>query len=208
MKNQALSSIALCQSRSKYARKEQWKRGKASKVKRSKEDSSCSLLSHFWSTFRSPFSTCYIPFQISGSQESNASNRVRFGAEIRKIWPSEDNCSRVFSKYGCYVMAWMQSHGNFSHRKLLDFYPLVISYELLEGEVFNSKFCINPLEPISMAIERVLVAKSPRGLIGTIIQLPILIRKTPKRGGELVVQHFLAYIHSPQAPNRVSVPLT
>nr|CAN63646.1 hypothetical protein VITISV_012334 [Vitis vinifera] len=37
--------------------------------------------------------------------------------------------------------------------KLLDFYPLVISYELLEGEVFNSKFCINPLEPISMAIE-------------------------------------------------------
>ncbi|RVW18362.1 hypothetical protein CK203_101107 [Vitis vinifera] len=39
--------------------------------------------------------------------------------------------------------------------KLLDFYPLVISYELLEGEVFNSKFCINPLEPISMAIERV-----------------------------------------------------
>ena len=38
--------------------------------------------------------------------------------------------------------------------KLLDFYPLVISYELLEGEVFNSKFCINPLEPISMAIER------------------------------------------------------
>nr|CAN77263.1 hypothetical protein VITISV_024775 [Vitis vinifera] len=45
-------------------------------------------------------------------------------------------------------MAWMQSHGNFSH---LD----VISYELLEGEVFNSKFCINPLEPISMAIERV-----------------------------------------------------
>nr|CAN67002.1 hypothetical protein VITISV_034581 [Vitis vinifera] len=44
-------------------------------------------------------------------------------------------------------MAWMQSHGNFSH-------PEVISYELLEGEVFNSKFCINPLEPISMAIER------------------------------------------------------
>ncbi|KAL6312983.1 hypothetical protein AAG906_006893 [Vitis piasezkii] len=122
-------------------------------------------------------------------QESNGSNRVQFGAETRKIWPSEDNCSRcakishtllvlngvrnshtsfsvrkfctpmrganfpLFSNYGCYVMAWMQSHGNFSHRKLLDFYPLVISYELLEGEVFNSKFCINPLEPISMAIE-------------------------------------------------------
>ncbi|RVW63535.1 hypothetical protein CK203_060858 [Vitis vinifera] len=82
----------------------------------------------------------------SGSQESNASNHARFGAEMRKIWPSEANCSS-FSKYGCYVMAWMQSHGNFSC-------PEVISYELLEGEVFNSKFCINPLEPISMAIER------------------------------------------------------
>ena len=60
--------------------------------KRKIEDSSCSLLSHFWSTFRS---TYYIPFQRSGSQESKTSNRVRFGAEMRKIWPSEDNCSRL-----------------------------------------------------------------------------------------------------------------
>ena len=59
------------------------------------EDSSCSLLSHFWSTSRSPFSTCYIPFQSSGSQESNALNRVRFGAEMRKRWPSEDNCIKL-----------------------------------------------------------------------------------------------------------------
>ena len=56
------------------------------------EDSSCSFPSYFWSTFRSPFSTCYIPFQSSGSQESNTSNRVQFGAKIRKIWLSEDNC--------------------------------------------------------------------------------------------------------------------
>ncbi|RVX07702.1 Retrovirus-related Pol polyprotein from transposon RE2 [Vitis vinifera] len=56
------------------------------------EESSCSFLSHFWSTSRSLFSTCYIPFQSSGSQESNTSNRVRFGAEMRKIWPLEDNC--------------------------------------------------------------------------------------------------------------------
>ena len=69
-------------------------RGKTNKMKKI-EDSSCSLSSHFWSTSRSPFSTCYIPFQSSGSQESNASNSVRFGAEMRKIWPSEDNCSRL-----------------------------------------------------------------------------------------------------------------
>ena len=59
------------------------------------EDSSYSLPSHFWSTFRSLFSTCYIPFQSSGSQESNASNCLPFGAEMRKIWPSEYNCSRL-----------------------------------------------------------------------------------------------------------------
>ena len=57
------------------------------------EDNSCSLLLHFWSTSRSPFSTYYIPFQSSGSQESNALNCIRFGAKMRKIWPSEDNCT-------------------------------------------------------------------------------------------------------------------
>ena len=76
-------------------RSKEKQRGKASKVKRSKEDSSCSLLLHFWRTFRSPFFTFYIPFQSSGSKKSNASNRVRFGAEMRKIWPSEANCSRL-----------------------------------------------------------------------------------------------------------------
>ena len=59
------------------------------------KDSNCSLLSHFWSTSRSPFSTFYIPFQISESQESNDSNHVRFGAEMKKIWPSEDNCIKL-----------------------------------------------------------------------------------------------------------------
>ena len=66
------SLIVLCLSRSKYARKEQQREEKQSE----EEDSICSLLLHFWSTSRSPFSTCYIPFQSSGSEESNASNRV------------------------------------------------------------------------------------------------------------------------------------
>ena len=72
---------------------------KQREAKRKTEDSSCSLLSHFWSTSRSLFSTCYIPFQSLGSQESKSSNRVRFGAEMRKIWPSEDNCSRLVRKF-------------------------------------------------------------------------------------------------------------
>ena len=72
----------------------QRREAKRSKVKKS-EDNICSILSHFWSTYRSQFSTCYIPFQSSGSQESNTSNRVRFGDEMRKIWPSEANCSKL-----------------------------------------------------------------------------------------------------------------
>ena len=84
--------LVLCLSRLKYARKEQWR--EENRVKKI-EDRSCSLPLHFWSTSRSPFSTCYIPFQSSGSQESNSSNRVRFGAEMRKIWPLEDNCIKL-----------------------------------------------------------------------------------------------------------------
>ena len=64
----------------------QWRRGKQS------EENSCSLPLNFWSTFRSPFFACYIPFESLGSQESKASNRVWFGAEMRKIWPLEGNC--------------------------------------------------------------------------------------------------------------------
>ena len=67
--------------------------------KRKTEDSSFSLILYFWSTSRSPFFTYYIPFQSSGSQKSKASNRVRFGVEMRKIWSSEDNCSRLVRKF-------------------------------------------------------------------------------------------------------------
>ena len=64
----------------------QWRRGKQS------EENSCSLLSYFWSTFWSLFFACYIPFESLGSHKSKASNRVWFGAEMRKIWPLKDNC--------------------------------------------------------------------------------------------------------------------
>ena len=54
--------------------------------------SSFSLLEYFP---KSIFYMLYTISKLSGSQESNASNRVRFGAEIRKIWHSEDNCSKL-----------------------------------------------------------------------------------------------------------------
>ena len=71
---------------------------------------SCSLSSHFWSTSQSPFFTFYIPFQSSESQESNDSNHVRFGAEMEKIWPSEDNCIKL----KCEFRTTAQASANFA----------------------------------------------------------------------------------------------
>ena len=65
-------------------------RGKTNKMKKT-EDSSCSLPSHFLSTSRSPFSTCYIPFQSSGSQESTL--QTMYDLDL-KWGRSEDNCSK------------------------------------------------------------------------------------------------------------------
>ena len=71
-------------------------RGKQSKENRGRQlQFSFAPLEHF------PKSIFYmlIPFQSSGSQESNASNHVRFGAEMRKIWPSQDNCIQLKDKF-------------------------------------------------------------------------------------------------------------
>ena len=51
--------------------------------------------SHFWSTFWSPIDACYIPFQSSGSQQSNASNGVQFGVETKKLQPLQASHSKV-----------------------------------------------------------------------------------------------------------------
>ena len=48
-----------------------------------------------WSTFWSPLSTCYISFRSLGSQESNASNGMQFGAEKKKLWTFESNCTKL-----------------------------------------------------------------------------------------------------------------
>ena len=51
--------------------------------------------SHFWSTFWSPIDACYIPFQSSGSQQSNASNGAQFGVETKKLQPLQANHSKL-----------------------------------------------------------------------------------------------------------------
>ena len=49
----------------------------------------------------SPFSTYYIPFRRSGSQESNASDGVQIGVETKKLWSLQEN--------------WTELSGNFAH---------------------------------------------------------------------------------------------
>ena len=51
--------------------------------------------SHFWSTLWSPNDACYIPFQISGSQKSNASNGAQFGVETKKLHSLQVNHSKL-----------------------------------------------------------------------------------------------------------------
>ena len=51
--------------------------------------------SHFWSTFWSPIDACYIPFQSSGSQQSNASNGAQFGVETKKLQPLQVKHSKL-----------------------------------------------------------------------------------------------------------------
>ena len=55
----------------------------------------------FWRTLSSPFHTYYIPFRSSGSQESNASNGVQIGVEMKKLWSLQEN--------------WTELSGNFAH---------------------------------------------------------------------------------------------
>ena len=50
---------------------------------------------HISSTFWSPFYIYYIFFRRSGSQKSNALNGVQIGTEMKKLWPFEDNRTKL-----------------------------------------------------------------------------------------------------------------
>ena len=50
---------------------------------------------HILITFWSPFYTYYRSFLSLGIQEFNASNGVRIGAEMKKLWSFEDNCTKL-----------------------------------------------------------------------------------------------------------------
>ena len=51
------------------------------------------------STSWSSFYTYHISFRISGIQESNASNGVKIGSEMKKLWPFEDNRTKLSENF-------------------------------------------------------------------------------------------------------------
>ncbi|KAL6347251.1 hypothetical protein AAG906_013687 [Vitis piasezkii] len=114
---------------------------KQREAKRKTEDSSCSLLWHFWSTSEVHF--LHSIYHFKALEVKNPTVQTVYDLELKR--------------------------GSYGLRKTT---APVISYELLEGEVFNSKFCINPLEPISMAIERSSVNEA--NLVPIILGRPFL----------------------------------
>ena len=62
-----------------------------------------SIISHFWSTFWSPIYACYMLFRSSGSQQSNASNGVQFGVEMKELQPLQADHSKLKEEF-CTVL--------------------------------------------------------------------------------------------------------
>ena len=53
------------------------------------------VVGHILSTSQSLFYTYYISFRSLVSQESNALNSVQIGVEMKKLWPLEDNRTKL-----------------------------------------------------------------------------------------------------------------
>ena len=54
---------------------------------------------HFWSTSWSSNYAYHISFQILGSQESSTSNGMRFGGEMKKLWPFKDERTKLSDNF-------------------------------------------------------------------------------------------------------------
>ena len=64
--------------------------------------------------FMDPLYTYYISFRSSGSQESNASNGLQIEAEMNKLWPFENNCTKLEGHFEIQLMnlksnLWIQN---------------------------------------------------------------------------------------------------
>ena len=86
------SFVVLCQKQIKNARRKNRERNLTSRNSR---------WEHQQDTFRAlpGVHTYYISFRKLGSQEFNASNGVQIGAEMKKLWPFEDNRTKLSENF-------------------------------------------------------------------------------------------------------------
>ena len=74
------------------------------------------ILGHISSTSYSPFYTYHMWFWSLGSQESNASNGVQIRAEMKKLWPLEDNHTKLKSHIQLAKSKFNLQNGQFNLR--------------------------------------------------------------------------------------------
>ena len=78
----------------------------------------CYCWTHFWSTSWSSNYAYDISFQSLGSQESSASNSMRFGGEMKKLWPFEDKRAKLSENFAAetpFVRVFRSCETNFWH---------------------------------------------------------------------------------------------
>ena len=76
---------------------------------RNSKDRSCKAnLEHFLES-----NSYMLYIRSSGSQESNASNGVQIGVEMKKLWPFEDNCTKLAYKFNLWILNPLQNDTNF-----------------------------------------------------------------------------------------------
>ena len=92
------SFLVLCQSQSRM----QGGKTEESNMKFKRTE----IAGYIWITSWSPFYIYYISFWSSEIQESNASNGVLIGAEMKKLWPFEDNCTKLSEKFAAAKSAY------------------------------------------------------------------------------------------------------
>ena len=91
--------------------------GKQIEESNMKKSKRIATVGHISSTFWSPFYAYYMLFRILGSQESNALNSVQIRAEMKKLWPLEDNHAKLKGNFASCEINLFLRNGDFQFAK-------------------------------------------------------------------------------------------
>ena len=123
MKNPSFGSL---QSFSKS--KSRMQRGKQREESNTKKSKRIATLGHILSTSWSPFYAYYMSFLSLGSQESNALNGAQIRAEMKKLWPLEDNLTKLKGNFASCEITKCQLRNQ----------PFLMKWRLSACEIFTA----------------------------------------------------------------------